>query len=530
MIHRFFIYGMLGGSLATLVLYIGIIVIGLPFPPESIFQALIGPVPGSIESVVVEALHEQAKYLVFAFAAVIYVTIYGFIGILLGLVRGNTRHKNSSVIIVGTTVPTFIGLGLQAELAARASNASSIYGWFTAALLGLCANLLYAGMFVYQDRNRFLANRTLGDVIESAVPSPSRRRFLKIAVIVTFLLGIASWFGSALLTKRSEILRYTPIPINSNPVEPVDFASLPTIFHDARIRDLVESEVSDNGVFYRVDIDPIPPRLYFGLWSLKVFGKVHNSLIINESDLLQLPAVDEYATLECVSNTVNIPGGLISTAKWTGVALATLLNRARVTSDGKFVVFRCADGYSVGIPIDQAFLPGALLAYKMNDEPLPNEHGFPLRAIIPGKYGMMNAKWISEIEVVDHTYLGFWQERGWSNDARIKTTSIICYPPQQTRIASSVPIAGIAFAGDRGISEVEVSVDGGITWNKATIKKPRSSFSWVLWAYEWTPTARGGVTITVRAYDGTGRVQDSSETLPFPDGVSGYNYIQVTVV
>lgn len=518
---------MLGGALATLVLYIGTIVFALPFPPEAIFQALIGPVPGSIESVVVEALHEQAKYLVFAFAAGIYITIYGFIGILLGLVRGNTRNKSSSVIVVGTTVPTFIGLGLQAELA---SNASSTYGWLTALLLGLGVNVLYAGLFVYQVRSGFLANKTLGDLIESAVSSPSRRRFLKMAIIVTILLGIASGFGSALLAKRSAILRYTPIPITSNPVEPVDFASLPTIFQDARIRDLVESEVSDTSVFYRVDIDPIPPRLYFGLWSLKVFGNVHNSLIINESDLLQLPAIDEYATLECVSNTINIPGGLISTAKWTGVPLATLLNRARVTSDGKFVVLRCADGYSVAIPIDQAFLPGALLAYKMNDEPLPNEHGFPLRAIIPGKYGMMSAKWITEIEVVDRSYLGYWQERGWSQDARVKTTSIICYPRPQTHVASSVPIAGIAFAGDRGISEVEVSLDGGSTWNKATMKKSRSPYSWVLWAYEWTPLVKGDVTITVRAYDGTGRVQDSNETLPFPDGVSGYNYVQVTVV
>ena len=142
--------------------------------------------------------------------------------------------------------------------------------------------------------------------------------------------------------------------------------------------------------------------------------------------------------------------------------LAALLNQAGPTSDAKYVVFHSADGYTVGIPLDRATRPEALLAYKMNDEPLPNEHGFPLRAIVPGIYGMMNAKWITEIEVVDYAYLGYWQDRGWSNDARINTTSLIYYP-HPSRSERPIPIAGIASAGDRGISKVEVSVDGGRT-------------------------------------------------------------------
>ncbi len=531
LLRRFFVYGLLGGTLVTLLSYYGTTILGLPFPPEAIFQVLIAPVPASIESIVVETFHEQAKYSVFVIASVIYSVFYGLIGVLLGLLYGTTQRNNSGVIIVGTIVPTLVGLGLQAELAARASNASSIYGWSTAVFLGLGVNALYTGLFVYHVRSGFLAGMKSSGTVGRTVSSVSRRRFLKMAIIVTVLLGIASvasGIGLSLLPRRSSILSYTPIPINSKPVE-VDFAGLPAIFQDTRIRDLVESEVTDNSIFYRVDMDPILPRLYFGFWSLRIFGKVYNPLIIDKNDLLQLPTIDEYATLECVSNTINIPGALISTAKWTGVTLATLLSRAAVTSGAKFVVFRCADGYSVGIPIDRALLPHALLAYKMNDELLPNEHGFPLRAIVPGKYGMMNAKWITEIEVVDHIYLGYWQERGWSNDAEIKTTSIICYPRPQAHVTSSVPIAGIAFAGDRGISEVEVSVDGGSTWNKAILKEPRSPNSWVLWAYEWTPTDKGAVTIVVRAYDGTGGVQDSKETLPFPDGASGYNYTLVTV-
>jgi DMSO/TMAO reductase YedYZ molybdopterin-dependent catalytic subunit len=141
----------------------------------------------------------------------------------------------------------------------------------------------------------------------------------------------------------------------------------------------------------------------------------------------------------------------------------------------------------------------------------------------------MNAKWITEIEVTDQVYLGYWQERGWSNDARIKTTSIIYNAPSNVQMNSSTPIAGVAFAGDRGISKVEVSVDGGSTWNEATLKPPRSPYAWVLWAYDWKPTAAGTANIVVRATDGKGQLQDSTVTQSFPDGASGYPSAQVTV-
>jgi DMSO/TMAO reductase YedYZ molybdopterin-dependent catalytic subunit len=318
------------------------------------------------------------------------------------------------------------------------------------------------------------------------------------------------------------------IPVN--PLSENVDSNLPEIFRDPRLGDLVGSEVTDNRVFYRVDINAIPPKLDFDKWSLKVSGKVNNPAVLAKSDLLALPAKDEYATLECVSNTINPPGALISDTKWTGVSLPALLNQAGPTSEAKYVIFRCADGYTVGIPLERAMNPGALLAYRMGDEDLPTEHGFPLRAIVPGIYGMMNAKWITEIELTDQVYMGYWQERGWSNDARIKTTSIIYYPPSAAQVSGMTPIAGVAFAGDRGISKVEVSVDGGTSWNEATLKKPRSPYSWVLWAYAWTPTSKGNTRIIVRAYDGPGTVQDANATDPFPNGATGYHSIQVTIV
>src|SRR5208283_2783678 len=395
-------------------------------------------------------------------------------------------------------------------------------------VLIVAANLIFASDFVQQVRSHMQVQQ-----MTQAGPTGllTRRGFLKKAVIAAAVLivaGVAARVGLDIFSGQPVVSSGTVIPVDSPPSE-TNPQGLPAVFLDARISDLVGSEVTDSRVFYRVDIDPIPPQLNLDQWSLMITGKVTNSITLDKDSLMALPAKDEYSTLECVSNTINPPAALISNAKWTGTSLAALLNQTGLTSDAKYVVFHSADGYTVGIPLDRAMRPEALLAYKMNDAPLPNEHGFPLRAILPGIYGMMNAKWITEIEVVDQVYLGYWQERGWSNDARIKTTSIIYYPPPNARVNGTTPIAGVAFAGDRSISKVEVSVDGGNTWNEAILKQPRSTYSWVLWAYEWSPTATGTVNIIARAYDGKGQLQERSVVQPFPDGASGYQSNQVTV-
>jgi DMSO/TMAO reductase YedYZ molybdopterin-dependent catalytic subunit len=433
--------------------------------------------------------------------------------------------------LVGVGVPTVIGLGLQLDLANAFPAVSSLYGWLLAGILVVAVNLIYAKTVI--NYTATAPAITMKQTPTAAVPSV-RRGFLKKAVIaaaVLVLAGVAAKIGLSILSNQPVVTSGTSVPINPSGSQTTTTASsgVADIFSDPRISNLVASEVTDNRIFYRVDINPIPPQLNFDTWTLNLHGKVNNAQTLDKNSLLQLATVDEYATLECVSNTIYPPGGLISNAKWTGVPLATLLKQAGLLTDSKYVIFRSADGYTVGIPIDRALEAGALLAYKMNDAMLPNEHGFPLRAIVPGIYGMMNAKWITEIEVTDQVYLGYWQERGWSNDARIKTTSIIYYPTSNVQMNSSTPIAGVAFAGDRGISKVEVSVDGGKTWNEATLKPPRSPYSWVLWAYNWTPTATGTANIIVRATDGKGQLQDPSVTQSFPDGASGYPSVQVTV-
>ena len=527
--RRFFFYGLRGGILATAVLFIGTSILALPFPPVVIFQLLISPVPGSIQSVVVETFLEYAKYTAFVVSAVIYAGIYGLLGILVGfLFRRDLQTERNSALAITTAIPSAIALAFDALLTSTSSGLASSTGWLISGVLIVAANLVFAGDFVQQVQSHMQVQQ-----MTKAGPTGllSRRGFLKkavVAAVVLIVAGFAVRVGLDIFSGQPVVSSGTVIPIDSPPTE-TNPQDLPAVFSDARISNLVGSEVTDSRVFYRVDIDPIPPQLNLGQWSLKITGKVNNSVTLDKDGLMALPAKDEYATLECISNTINPPAALISNAKWTGVSLAGLLNQAGLTSDAKYVVFHCADGYTVGIPLDRAIRPEALLAYKMNDETLPNEHGFPLRTIVPGIYGMMNAKWITGIEVVDYAYLGYWQDRGWSNDARINTTSLIYYPSPQAQVSDPIPIAGVAFAGDRGISKVEVSVDGGRTWNLATLKAPRSPYSWVLWAYAWTPTNKGSTTVTVRAYDGAGTVQNALAEQSFPNGASGLHSIQVTV-
>ena len=531
-LKRFFVGGLFGGILATLILYVVTEFLGFPFPPLAIFQVLIAPVPGSIQSFMVDTFREYAKYSAFVASSVIYAIMYGLIGVGLAFVfKGDLHAKVKEATLVGVGVPTVIGLGLQSELASAFPAISSLYGWILAGILVVAVNLIYVKTVINYTITppAVPVKQTPAAVIQSA-----RRGILKKAVVAAaalVLAGVAAKIGLSIFSRQPVVTSGTAVPVNpSGTTVPTVTTSGPlSVFSDPRISDLVASEVTDNRVFYRVDINPIPPQLDFDTWTLNLHGKVNNAQTFDKNSLLQLATVDEYGTLECVSNSIYPPAGLISNAKWTGVPLAALLKQAGLLADSNYVVFRCADGYTVGVPIERALESGGLLAYKMNDVTLPDEHGFPLRAIVPGIYGMMNAKWITEIEVTDQVYLGYWQQRGWSNDARIKTTSIIYYPTSSVQMNTSTPIAGVAFAGDRGISKVEVSVDGGNTWNEATLKPPRSPYSWVLWAYEWTPTAAGTASIIVRATDGQGQLQDPTVVQPFPDGASGYSTTQITV-
>jgi DMSO/TMAO reductase YedYZ molybdopterin-dependent catalytic subunit len=199
-----------------------------------------------------------------------------------------------------------------------------------------------------------------------------------------------------------------------------------------------------------------------------------------------------------------------------------VLERAGIKPSVRDVVLRAADDYSDSIPLDRAMQDGTLLVYEMNGAPLTPTHGFPVRLLVPGIFGMKNVKWITQIELVDHDYKGYWQNRGWDDRAEYKTMSRIDIP-QGSASPTGTIIAGIAFAGDRGVSRVEVSTDGGATWEQTESKAPLSPYSWVLWRRQWSPQQPGEFELQVRATDGRGETQTSRRANPIPDGASGYH-------
>ena len=215
---------------------------------------------------------------------------------------------------------------------------------------------------------------------------------------------------------------------------------------------------------------------------------------------------EEFVTLECISNRVG--GDLISNARWRGVPLKNLLNRARLKPGVVDIASFASEGYSESIPIEKALEPQVLVAYMMNGEPLPLNHGFPARLIIPGLFGEKHTKWLTTLEAVGYDFKGFWQQKGWSDDAEIKTTSQIRVPGNRARVSNGeVLLGGIAFSGVKGISKVEISPDDGNTWFLADSREPLSPYTWVLWTTEWAPTNTGTFELLVRATDGNGLQQ-----------------------
>jgi DMSO/TMAO reductase YedYZ molybdopterin-dependent catalytic subunit len=284
-------------------------------------------------------------------------------------------------------------------------------------------------------------------------------------------------------------------------------------------------EVTSVRDFYNIDINTNPPVIDGADWRLELRGLVDQPMILTLNDLRAYPAVSQMVTMSCISNTVG--GSLISTALWTGMRLKDLLADAGLRSGARELYIEAADGFFESISMADIEDPRTLLVYEMNGAPLAYEHGYPLRIYIPNRFGMKQPKWIVSMEAVDEEGPGYWVERGWSAEAIARTTSVFdtaVNQPDQDRVV----LGGIAWAGERGIRKVEVRVDGG-EWAEATlIAPPLSPLTWVQWRYDW-PSVSGSHTAEVRAIDGTGEVQELTETGRRPDGATGVDQIEFEV-
>ncbi|ACV81365.1 molybdopterin-dependent oxidoreductase [Nakamurella multipartita] len=280
--------------------------------------------------------------------------------------------------------------------------------------------------------------------------------------------------------------------------------------------------VTPNTDFYRIDTAFVVPRMTTDQWQLRVHGMVDREITLSWSDLLAMPSLTHMVTLTCVSNPVG--GEYIGNADWQGVRIADVLAMAGPQAGADCVFSTSVDGFTVTTPLDVLTDDrDALLAYAMNGEPLPVEHGFPVRMVVPGLYGFVSAtKWVVDLEVTTFAdATAYWTVRGWSAKAPIKTSSRIDVPRSQESVSKGkVPIAGVAWAQYRGISGVQVQIDDG-PWMDATLSGDAGADTWRQWVYYWDATASGTHTARCRATDATGAVQIDAIADVVPDGATG---------
>jgi DMSO/TMAO reductase YedYZ molybdopterin-dependent catalytic subunit len=291
--------------------------------------------------------------------------------------------------------------------------------------------------------------------------------------------------------------------------------------------------VVPNGDFYRIDTALAVPQVPKDDWTLRIHGMVDQELELTFADLLARPMIERPITLSCVSNRIG--GDLVGNAVWQGVRMKELLEEAGLDPAATQVVSRSIDGWSCGSPTS-VIMDGrdAMLAIAMNGEPLPAEHGYPVRLVVPGLYGYVSAtKWVTEIELTRwEDFDGYWVPRGWSKEGPIKTMARIDRPRSGRGLDRStdgaVDIAGLAWCVHRGISKVEVQLDDG-DWLECELAGVPSDDTWRQWRYQWADATPGEHRVTARAYDGAGDPQPIGPKDVAPDGAEGYHSVRFTV-
>jgi DMSO/TMAO reductase YedYZ molybdopterin-dependent catalytic subunit len=274
---------------------------------------------------------------------------------------------------------------------------------------------------------------------------------------------------------------------------------------------------------YQVFIGLEPLTIDGSTWHLPVTGLVENPLMLTLDDIRNnYPARSQYITLSCISGRVGTT--LISTTEWTGASVQDVLADARLQPGAKYLHIRSGDGFYETIPLDLIDSdPRIMFCYAWDGNTLPQDHGYPLRIWIPDRFGMKQPKWITSVEVTGDYTQGYWVERGWDEVAQVKTTSVIDTVAVDAVIQDGdqkrVPVGGIAWAGARGISRVDVRVDGG-PWQPAQLRAPLSETTWVIWRYEW-PFQVGHHRFEVRCAEGDGTPQIEEVNAPHPSGATG---------
>jgi len=429
-------------------------------------------------------------------------------------------------------------LGAVAAIAAMTRAGAGLLDWLPAVASGLLSGLTLRVLARRADASAddgmdedAGANGTASarEPRDSTRPAPrsaaSRRAFLGWAGGAAAIGALALVAGNALRAGSRSVAAvrdalHLPAPATTAPPVPASA--------ELGIQGLAPV-ITPNASFYRIDTALAVPQVDPSTWTLRIHGLVDREVVLTWDELLAKPLRESFTTLTCVSNEVG--GSLIGTAKWLGLPIRELLAEAGPQPDADMVLSRSVDGFSAGTPLEALTDErNAILAVGMNDAPLPLEHGFPARLVVPGLYGYVSAtKWVSELEVTRFDRAsGYWTPRGWSAHGPIKLESRIDVPRDRHTIAAGdAVIAGVAWQQHVGVAAVEVSIDDG-PWQRAELATAISADTWVQWRLPWTAEA-GSHRIRCRAVNANGEVQTETHAPPAPDGATGWPEISVQV-
>jgi len=504
---------------------------GLPFVPFDAFDWLTRVLPGRVLGFgigimvhAIRSLHlgptsETAKTVEHAIA-ITGLFVMGIVGeaILFSILR--TRRK---------VHPVFLGLVLGIVVAVpamlistQASDTATVDPWLRAVWI-LVAFAAW-GAILGRVGQRMIGTETTNSTVESAtqprVERIDRRHFLvKLGGSAAAITVVGALVGEFADTRRKE----SAMMAASEPLRWSATHPLPNAAAAVKPAPGTRPEFTSLESHYRIDINAIPPKVDEQRWRLKTNGLVEQPLSLTLEQLRGYEPLHQFVTLSCISNPVG--GDLIGTTRWTGVSLQRLLPDLRLQPTATHLKIRSADEFFEVVALDAIKADERImLTYAWDGVPLRREHGFPLRIYIPDVHGMKQPKWIESIEFTDHWEPGFWVVRGWNKVAQMHATSVIDTVAVDMTIIGAdkrklVPIGGMAHAGDRGISKIEVQVDNG-PWEQALIRTPLSQLTWVVWRYDW-PLRPGKHTFTVRCYDGNGTLQIAAPSPPEPDGATG---------
>jgi len=505
------------------------------YPPLDIADAIIRSAPGALDTWAIDSFGHSAQRLLTIATTIGFALFGGVSGLLLRIHQSRTIAAAGALLLL----PALVAMSIAADAWPGSSNAAIATVFLG---LGLIAGGGSAGWWAERWARIAADGRTHradADSWLAGTGTYERRALLRHMVAVS--LGVlAGGVGLRWVVDRSgavAVATSADVPLDQARAaaavalgltalpSPTTVADLPTDFAaPANVRPRSTSTAD----FYIVDISTRDPVLPESEWALRVLGLVNQPITIGWEELLAMPATELQGTQMCISYTHG--SDLISTTRWTGVPLRDVLQRAGLADGVVDVVLRGKNGYSDSIPLAKALEPTTLLAYGMDGRTLPRRHGFPCRVYVPGLYGEKSVKWLESIELVDNDYFGYWQERGWTDIAVINTISTIDAPSGAASrdAAGTVPVGGIAFAGSRGISAVELQIDGG-DWLSAEIEEYDPQLVWQRWRYDWRPDP-GKHRLAVRAVDGEGTRQIETDSDPHPNGLTGLYRSQVRII